>query len=333
MDLLVLGGSGFVGPALVAEGLSRGWNVTTLNRGTRPADRRVTALTGDRSSPGGLDALRDRQWDIVADTWSWAPAAVRDAAALLAERAGRYVYISSRSVYAYPQPAGSDETAALVDASSSDTAFDDYARAKAGAERGVTEAFGDRALLARAGLILGPNEDIGRLPWWLTRIARGGDVLAPGKADAGIQYIDARDLASWALTAAANGVGGPVNVVSPVGFATMGDLLSACVAATGSSARLRWVPADVLLAAGVEPWTDLPAWLPPGEAHDTMHSANVSRALATGLDCRPVRDTVADTWSWLTSTGGVPPQRPDRPVVGLDPGLESRILAEACNAA
>ncbi|MET0933109.1 MAG: NAD-dependent epimerase/dehydratase family protein [Mycetocola sp.] len=327
MDLLVLGGSGFVGTALVADGLSRGWNVTTLNRGNRPAVPGVTALVGDRSAPGGLDALGDRDWDIVADTWSWAPSAVRDAAARLAERAGRYVYISSRSVYTYPQPAGSDETAPVVDASSSDTGFDDYARAKAGAELGVTEAFGDRGLLARAGLILGPHEDIGRLPWWLSRIARGGDVLAPGEADAGIQYIDARDLAAWALTAAENGVGGPVNVVSPVGFAALGDLLSACVTATGSSARLRWVPTDVLLAAGVEPWSDLPAWLPPGEAHDTMHSADVSRALATGLDCRPVRDTVADTWAWLTSVGGVAPQRPDRPAVGLDPGLESRILA------
>jgi 2'-hydroxyisoflavone reductase len=327
MDLLVLGGSGFVGPALVAEGVARGWNVTTLNRGTRRPAGGVTALTGDRATPDGLAALGDREWDVVADTWSWAPAAVRDAAALLASRAGRYVYISSRSVYTYPQPAGSDETATVVDASSSDTGFDDYARAKAGAEKGVTEAFGDRALLARAGLILGPREDIGRLPWWLSRIARGGNVLAPGEPDAGIQYIDARDLASWALTAAANGVGGPVDVVSPVGFASMGDLLSACVTATGSSARLRWVPSDVLVAAGAEPWTGLPAWLPPGEAHDTMHGAAVSRALATGLRCRPVADTVSDTWSWLTAIGGVAPRRADRPAVGLDPALEARILA------
>jgi 2'-hydroxyisoflavone reductase len=154
----------------------------------------VTSLIGDRSAPGGLAALGNREWDIVADTWSWAPSAVRNSSAWLARRAGRYVYISSRSVYANPLSVGSDETAAVVEASSSDTGFDDYARAKAGAESGVTEAFGDRALLARAGLILGPHEDTGRLPWWLSRIARGGDVLAPGDPDARIQYIDARNL-------------------------------------------------------------------------------------------------------------------------------------------
>lgn len=327
MDLLVLGGTGFVGRALVADGLRRGWNVTTFNRGTREAAAGVTALVGDRTAPGGLVALGDRRWDIVADTWSWAPSAVRASAAVLAERTGRYVYISSRSVYTYPLPAGSDETAPVVEASSADSGFDDYARAKAGAELAVTEAFGDRALLARAGLILGPHEDIGRLPWWLSRIARGGDVLAPGDPDAGIQCIDARDLAFWALTAAANDVEGPVNVVSPVGFATMGELLDACVRATRSTARLRWVESDLLLAAGVEPWTDLPAWLPRGEAHDTMHGADVSRALATGLTCRPVLETVTDTWSWLESIGGVAPQRADRPAVGLDPAMEERILA------
>ena len=329
MDLLVLGGSGFVGRALVADGLARGWAVTTLNRGSRPPEKGVTALVGDRSLPGGLAALADREWDVVADTWSWAPSAVRDSAALLARRAGRYVYVSSRSVYTYPQPAGSDETAPVVDGHPGDDDFDDYARAKRGAELAVVDAFGNRALLARAGLILGPNEDIGRLPWWLTRIARGGEVLAPGDPGAGIQYVDARDLARWALTAAADGVGGPVNVVSPVGFATLGELLRACAAATGSTARLRWVETTTVLAAGVEPWTELPVWLPPGETHDTMHAADVSRAVATGLRSRPVAETVADTWSWLTSIGGVAPQRADRPRVGLDPEVEARILAAA----
>ena len=327
MDLLVLGGSGFVGRALVDEGLSRGWRVTTLNRGTRPPVDGVTALTGDRAAPGGLAALGDRSWDVVADTWSWAPAAVRTSAAVLAERADRYVYVSSRSVYSYPAAAGAAEDAPLVDASSSDTRFDDYARAKAGAEAGVTEAFGDRGILLRAGLILGPHEDIGRLPWWLGRIARGGVVLAPGDPAAGIQFVDARDLAAFALTAAEHGAGGPFNVVSPVGFATMSDLLGACVDATGSTAQLRWVGADALLAAGVEPWTDLPAWLPPGEAHDTMHAADVSRAIAAGLSFRPVGETVADTWSWLLGIGGVAPHRADRPPVGLDPETEAVVLA------
>lgn len=327
MDLLVLGGSGFVGRALADEGLARGWTVTTLNRGTRRPIAGVTALTGDRTTAEGLGALGTRRWDVVADTWSWGPSAVRDSAARLAARADRYVYVSSRSVYSYPAAAGADEDAPLVEASSADTGFDDYARAKAGAEAGVLEAFADRGILLRAGLILGPHEDIGRLPWWLGRIARGGTVVAPGDPAAGIQYIDARDLARFALTAAEGGLGGPFNVVSPVGAATMGELLGACVDATGSGARLRWVDDDVLLAAGVEPWMDLPVWLPPGEAHDTMHGADVSRAVNAGLAFRPVGETVEDTWNWLRSIGGVAPQRPDRPAVGLAPETEARLFA------
>lgn len=327
MDLLVLGGTGFVGRALVDEGLASGWSVTTLNRGTRPPIAGATALTGDRTTPEGLAALGDHRWDVVADTWSWAPSAVRDSAAHLAGRADRYVYISSRSVYAYPAPAGADETAPLVTASSSDTGFDDYARAKAGAEAGVAEAFGDRGILLRAGLILGPHEDIGRLPWWLSRIARGGTVLAPGDPGAGIQYVDARDLARFALVAAERRLGGPFNVVSPVGETSMGDLLRACVEATGSGARLRWVGDDPLLAAGIEPWMELPVWLPPGKDHDTMHGADVARALDAGLAIRPVGETVADTWAWLQGIGGVAPQRADRPVVGLPAEKEAALLA------
>src|SRR5688572_23052479 len=119
MDLLILGGSGFVGRALVEEGLARGWNVTTLNRGTREPVDGVTALAGDRTTPEGLAALGDRRWDVVADTWSWAPAAVRASAAFLADRADSYLYVSSRSVYSYPAPAGSDERAPVVESSSS----------------------------------------------------------------------------------------------------------------------------------------------------------------------------------------------------------------------
>ncbi|MET0844488.1 MAG: NAD-dependent epimerase/dehydratase family protein [Mycetocola sp.] len=327
MDLLVLGGTGFVGRALVDEGLARGWTVTTLNRGTRAPITGVTALTGDRTTPEGLAALGDRRWDVVADTWSWAPSAVRDSAAYLAERANRYVYMSSRSVYAYPAPAGADETAHLVEASSADTGYDDYARAKAGAEAGVTEAFGDRGVLLRPGLILGPHEDIGRLPWWLSRIARGGTVLAPGDPTAGIQYVDARDLARFALIAGGRGLSGPFNVVTPVGATTMGDLLGACVDATGSPAQLHWVGADTVLAAGIEPWMDLPVWLPPGDDHESMHGADVTRALDAGLTFRPVGETVADTWAWLQSIGGVAPQRADRPVVGLPPEREAALLA------
>jgi nucleoside-diphosphate-sugar epimerase len=287
----------------------------------------VTSLLGDRTQLDGLAALDDGEWDAVVDTWSWAPVVVRRSATLLRDRVARYVYVSSRSVYAYPAQPGSDESAPLVIADPDDDHADDYARAKAGAELAVVEEFGVRAILARAGLIIGPRENIGRLPWWLNRIAAGGPVLAPPAAS-GIQYVDARDLAAFCLSAVAGGASGPFNVVSPVGHATMGDLLQACLEATGADAELRWADAETILAAGVEPWTDLPIWLPPGDAHETMHEADVTKAMEAGLSIRPLVETVADTWAWLQSIGGTAPQRPDRPRVGLDPAVEVKLLGQ-----
>ena len=323
MRVLVLGGTGFVGRAVVDEALARGDDVTTLNRGHREAAAGVTAVVGDRLAPHGLDGLRG-EWDVVVDTWSAAPYAVRDAASALEGRTGRYVYVSSRSVYADPVVAGAAEDAPAVEAAPDDGGDVDYARAKRGGELAALAVFGDRAVLARAGLILGPYEDVGRLPWWLTRIARGGPVLAPGPRDLPLQYVDARDLARWLLDI---DQGGAYNVVSPPGHATMDELLTAGVTATGSDARLRWLEPEVLLAAGVQPWTELPIWLPPGPLYDFLHRGDVTRALATGLTCRPVQETVADTWAWLQGIGGAAPQRPDRPPVGLDPAVESRLLA------
>ncbi|MFG2075385.1 NAD-dependent epimerase/dehydratase family protein [Nonomuraea maritima] len=323
MKLLVLGGTEFVGRAVVEEALAMGCEVTTFNRGRHAPLPGVTALKGDRTAQGGLAELERGEWDIVVDTWSWAPSAVRDSAALLADRAGHYVYVSSRSVHP-GAPSGADETAPVVEASADD-GDGDYARNKMGGELGAVAAFGERALLARAGLILGPYENIGRLPWWLSRIARGGPVVAPEPADLGLQYVDARDLAVWCLEAAWNGVGGAFNVVSPAGFTTMAELLETCVRVTGSDAELRWTSADRLLAEGVRPWIDLPVWL-VGDDYAFLHGADVSRAVAAGLRFRPVAETVADTWAWLQSVGGSAPQRPDRPQLGLDPKVEARLL-------
>ncbi|MEX1077931.1 MAG: NAD-dependent epimerase/dehydratase family protein [Homoserinimonas sp.] len=326
MRLLILGGTEFVGRAFVDQALAADWEVTTLNRGRTPAPEGVIALHGDRTQVDGLAALNDGEWDVVVDTWSWAPVVVRRSATVLRERVEHYVYVSSRSVYADPIPAGADETARLVVADPDDDHFDDYARAKAGSELAVVEEFGVRAVLLRAGLIIGPRENIGRLPWWLNRVAAGGPVLAPGSADAGIQYVDARDLAAFGLSVAKRGHGGPFNVVSPVGQATMGDLLEACVSVTGSGAELRWTDAETILAAGVRPWMDLPIWLPPGHGHEAMHQGDVSKAVADGLRIRPLRETVADTWDWLQSIGGTAPHRADRPRVGLDPAVEAELL-------
>ncbi|MCL6287821.1 NAD-dependent epimerase/dehydratase family protein [Streptomyces sp. ID03-2B] len=331
MRLLMLGGTEFVGRAVTDAALARGWDVTVFHRGRHAPPPGVRALTGDRTAgPAGLAALTEGgpDWDLVVDTWSGAPSAVRDAARLLRDRAGHFGYVSSRSVYAYPAAAGLDEDGPPVAGASPDDGGDvPYGRAKRGGELAALDAFGDRALLARAGLIIGPGENIGRLPWWLSRIARGGPVIAPGPPGTELQYVDARDLAEWLLDAAANGLHGAYNTVSRPGHATMGELLTACVRATGSDAELRWTDPEVLLAAGVEPWTDLPVWLPPGELYDTLHRGDHTKAYAAGLRCRPVGETVADTWSWLRTLGGIAPRRPDRPAVGLDPHLEAKLLA------
>lgn len=326
VKLLVLGGSGFVGRAVVEDALARDWAVTTFNRGLRAAaDPRAEHVIGDRHVARDLAPLESREWDLVVDTWSGAPRAVRDSARLLSERAGRYAYVSSVSVYTPPPPRGGDESAPTVDADA-DAEDGDYPQLKRGAELAVEAAFGDRALLARAGLILGPHEDVGRLPWWLARMARGGDVLAPGPPELALQYVDARDLAAWLLDAAVAGRSGAFNVVSRTGHTTMSSLLEACRDVAGPGASLVWVDPDVVLEAGVEPWEELPIWLPESHEYRGLHEAAVGRVHEAGLRCRPVQETVSDTWAWLVSIGGAARQRADRPAVGLDPARERAVL-------
>ncbi|MFD5269892.1 NAD-dependent epimerase/dehydratase family protein [Streptomyces sp. NPDC058335] len=329
MRLLVLGGTEFAGRAVVEAALGRGWEVTVLNRGRHAPVPGARTLVGDRTAPGGLDALTDGEWDAVVDTWSAAPRAVHEAARLLRGRARRYVYVSSCSVYAWAPPAGYAEDAPLVEGAEPDAEQTDYPRDKRGGELAAVDAFGAAdSVLVRAGLILGPYENVGRLPWWLTRTARGGPVLAPGPRELPLQYVDVRDLAEWILGAVEQGLSGPFNLISPQGHATMGELLEACVRVTGGPAELRWTAPETVLDAGIEPWTQLPVWVPPGsDMHDALHSADVSRAVATGLTCRPVGETVADTWRWLQEIGGEAPRRPDRPQKGLDPEVEAKVLA------
>lgn len=331
MRLLMLGGTEFVGLAVVEAALRRGWDVTAFHRGRHPAPPGVRSLHGDRTAAGGLAALAEGTWDAVVDTWSAAPRAVRDAARLLRGRARRYVYVSSCSVYEWAPPAGYGEDAPLVEGASADADETDYPRDKRGGELAVLDAFGeDRSVLVRAGLLLGPYENIGRLPWWLGRMARGGPVLAPGPRELPLQYVDVRDLAEWILLAAERELSGPYNLMSPQGHTTMGELLDTCARVTGGGAELRWTGPEVILEAGISPWTELPVWVPPGsDLHDALHGADVSRALAAGLSCRPVEETVAGTWRWLQDVGGAAPQRPDRPRPGLDPEVEAKVLAAA----
>ena len=324
MELLVLGGTRFVGRAVVADALARGWSVTTVNRGiTGSPPPGVRAVTADRTSYDELArALDGTAPDLVVDTWSGAPRVVRTAARLLEGRARRHGYVSSISVYAEGRPPGGDESWSVVEAGA-EADSTTYPADKRGGELAALASFPD-ALLARAGLILGPHEDIGRLPWWLERISRGGRVVAPGRPDRPLQYVDARDLAAWLLDGLSSGLSGAVDLTSPSGHATTRTLLEACVSATGSGAELVWVPQDEL--GDAEPWTQLPCWVPEGGEFAGFMESDTSRAVATGLRSRPVEETVRDTWAWLQAEGAAP-QRPDRPVHGLPPELERALLA------
>ena len=334
MRLLVLGGTRFVGRSVVEEALRRGALVTTLHRGiTGSPAAGVRRIQVDRRDPAALaTALGDGRWDAVVDTWSGAPAVVRESARLLRNRVGHYGYVSSRSVYRWPFPLGIDENAPVVDGDPTSHEQHDYAAAKRGAELAVLEAVSGRALLARAGLILGPYEDVGRLPWWLERLSRGDRVPAPGPAERTLQYIDARDLAAWMLDAAERGLSGTFNTVSRPGHATMGQLLDACNDAVGQGAELVWLPPEAVQAAGVTGWVDLPIWVPPTGELAGLHDGDVSAAYDEGLSCRPVQDTVADTWRWLRTAGHLEP-RGDRPPLGLAPEVELALTAAADAAA
>ena len=305
MDVLVLGGTHHVGRSVVEVALERGDRVTTVTRGVSgPPPEGASPRYADRTHPAELvAALGSRSWDAVVDTWSGAPRAVQDAATILSDRAGHYAYVSSRSVYTWPIPVGLDESGPVVDADGAAADPAGYAAAKRGGELAALAAFGDRALVARAGLILGPYERVGRLPWWLRRMQRGGRVVCPGPKELPLQYIDGRDLASWLLAAGERGLGGAYNTVSEPGHTTMGELLQAARAVTGDQAELVWVPPDVILAAAIEPWTELPIWVPPNSDMIGLHTGNVAAAYAQGLRCRPPVETVLDTWTWLTTEG------------------------------
>jgi nucleoside-diphosphate-sugar epimerase len=322
--LLVLGGGHFVGAAVVEDALRRGWEVTAFSRGlTGEVPAGARHVTGDRTNPDDLAQVTGEDWDAVLDTWSGEARVVRDSARALAGRTGHYGYVSSRSVY---RDVTAGEDGEVWDASPDDGETD-YGAMKAGGEAAAREAFGERALLARAGLILGPREDVGRLPWWLQRISRGGRVLAPGPPGLPLQLIDARDLAAWMLDMARAGRGGAFNAVGRRGEATMRDVLEACVAVTGSGAELVWTDPVPILAAGVEPWNDLPIWVPPGHEWAGMHDAPVERAHDAGLRTRPVGETVADTWAWMRATGGPAAPKPGRPAPGIDASTEAAILS------
>ncbi len=324
--ILVLGGTHHVGRAVVEEALRRGHAVTTVNRGQSgtPAAG-AEARHADRTDVAALTAaLGDDTWDAVVDTWSFAPSAVQASARALSGRAGHYTYISSRSVYTWPIPHGVDESAPVVDGAP-DADVTDYAADKRGGEL-AAEEFGGDLLIARAGLILGPYERVGRLPWWFRRIsqaAQGSRVPAPGPYDRPLQYIDARDLAAFALDRPV----GVYDTVSRPGHTTIGLLLDEVVRVSGAGAELVWLSPETIEEAGVSGWTELPIWVPPKGELSSLHDSDTTKAHDAGLRCRPMPETVGDTWAWLQAEGY--PVGSARAGTGLDAEGEARLWAAA----
>lgn len=363
MKVLVFGGTRFLGRHLVNTLYAAGHEVTLLNRGQSdpalyPA---LEQLRGDRD-PRAADAanashaanaadagasqpptanalaqLQGRSWDIVFDLSGYVPRVVRAACDALAGRVGRYVFVSSISVYESFAASGQDESAPvarLADPCSEDV-MAHYGALKAACEREVEAVFGAQALLVRPGLIVGPFDPTGRFTYWPLRMARGGNVLAPAPASYPVQVIDARDLARWMVDAAMAGASGAFNVTGPASPAaaapaTLKRVLDDCKAVTSADARVHWLDADFLLAEGVAPWMDLPLWVGPDDA--AMNQVSVARAVATGLVTRPLRETIFDTLAW---TGSADYRSPAGPYakVGLPPDRESELLALWANRA
>ncbi len=325
MRLLVLGGGAFLGPAVVSAALDCGHQVTTLTRTGAGVPGDVESLRGDRETADGLAVLRGREWDAVIDTCGYVPRVVGAGARLLADQVAHYVYVSSVSAYSEwpgkPIRADSPTLACPADAGPDDG---HYGELKAGCERAVEEHFAGRATIARAGHIVGAGDNVGRLPWWLSRVARGGEVLAPGPPERPLSLVDVRDLGAWLVHCGQNRVAGAMAATSPCGQTSFGELLGLAKAVTGSDATAVWADDDFLLANDVEPWQDLPYWL-PSDQNPAADDVDTSPAQAAGLTCRPVADTVRDTWQWIRDVG-VPPQRSDRPTPGLDPDRECDVL-------
>jgi nucleoside-diphosphate-sugar epimerase len=302
MRLLILGGTSFLGPHLVGAALARDHQVTTFNRGQHehelPAG--VERLRGNRD--GELDALRGRSWDAVIDTSGYVPRVVRASAAYLRDAVGHYTFISTISVYKSLPQAGMDETAAVgtLDYESvEEVTGEAYGPLKALCEAAVEETVPGRALVIRPGLIVGPLDPTDRFTYWPYRVAQGGEVLAPGSPHEPVQFIDARDLAAWTVAMTERGAIGAYNATGPAAPLSMGTLLEVCREVSGSDARLTWVDEDFVLKAGLEPWTELPLWIPASEAEMAGHNAvSIARALQAGLTFRPLAATVRDTLAW-----------------------------------
>lgn len=315
MRLLVIGGTVFVGRAVVREALDRGHSVTIFHRGEHGADLfegEVSRIRGDRRQ--GMRELRGRSFDAVIDTCLFSP---NHAAPV---ETGHYVFVSTAGVYRdWPAREVNELSAVRTDG-------DDYSSLKAACERRLEELYPGRVLHARSGVVVGPHENVGRLPWWLRRMQRGGEVLVPGSPQAPIQLIDVRDLAAFLVMAAERRLAGPYNLVAPPGYAAWGEMIALARRAANPEAKIVWVDRAWIRDRLHDPWDQLPLW--PDPALPGLFMIDPSRAISDGLSLRGLGDTVADTWAWLADGGRLDSWRKEVRPSGLDPALEERLLAD-----
>jgi 2'-hydroxyisoflavone reductase len=329
--ILILGGTGFLGPKTVDAALARGHEITIFNRGKREKyvpfahAAEVTHLYGNRdpllpaddekgtdgqllhpdASPKGLEQLVGRKWDAVIDNSGFFPRHVKASAELLAPNVGQYIYISSISAYdeASIPASGGDETTKLatLEDPTVETMGDHYqyyGGLKVLCEKAAQAAFPGRATIVRPGYIVGPGDPSDRFTYWPVRIARGGEVLAPGSPDDPLQWIDVRDLGDWLVTLVENSTFGELHAVGPENPARWGDVLQSCVDVTGSDAKLEWVPAKWLDENGMGGEDAFQIWAPPEGKYAGFHRWNNDRAEGAGLKFRPVGDTLKGILDW-----------------------------------
>lgn len=299
MQILILGGTRFLGCHLVEAALTKGHEVTLFNRGQTHPDRfpQAERLQGDRD--GDLSALAGRRWDAVIDTCGYVPRLVRASAELLATQVEQYVFISSTSVYADPSVHGMDEESplgTLADECLEEVNGNTYGPLKVLCEQAAEAAMPGRVLTVRSGLIVGPLDESDRFTYWPVRVAQGGEVLAPAYPDKRIELIDVRDLSEWIVRMVEARATGIYNASGAHPTLTMGRLLAECRAVSAADVQVTWVSEAFLQANGVEPFSEMPLWELEGE--DGLATINASKALHAGLTLRPLADTLRDTLAW-----------------------------------
>ena len=324
--LLILGGTGFIGPHLTEEAQHRGWKVTHFNRGKRAPNGvpGVETLIGDRN--GQLDALRGRKWDAVVDDTGFVPKYVKMSAELLAPNVGYALYISSISAYAgFAKP--NDEHSPLGkldDPEIEKVTNDTYGPMKALCEEYTAAAFARRVSIVRPGYIVGPLDGSDRFTYWPVRASKGGEMLAPGTPDDPIQVIDVRDLANFMMTLVESRTNGTFNADSAPRAFTMGQLVTASLRASpNAGTQATWVGEDFLAAHWKPDDMDIPPWSPMKGDEAGFSLTSTAAAQKAGLRIRSLEVTVRDTLAWFQT---LPPERQAKLRAGLDPAKEADAL-------